>query len=124
MEKLDFDKTLLEAVDHALLTFGESPREAIYYHLNKSFKLLREDIPKGTNEFSQALNAIFGPGAQLIEKLIVKNLYCKLNLNLEEKNSIEFVDYISLAREMAKQEQKRLEVRRRKTKRRSPLERK
>jgi len=102
MKKLDFDKTLLEAVDCALLALGESPRKAIYYHLNKSFKLQKEDIPEDTDKFSHALNTIFGPGAEVIEKLIVKNLYRKLNLNFEDKAGFEIDDYISLAREVAK----------------------
>jgi len=101
-EKMDFDKTLLEAVDCALLALGESPRKAIYYHLNKSFKLQKEDIPEDTDKFSDALNTIFGPGAEVIEKLIVKNLYNKLNLNFDEKANFEIDDYISLAREVAK----------------------
>jgi hypothetical protein len=123
MKKLDFDKTLLEAVDRALLTFGESPREAIYYHLNKSFRLQRENIPEDADKFSQALNTIFGPGATVIKKLIVKNLYSKLNMNFEEKPSFEIVDCISLAREIARREQQRLRVVNRK-RRRSPIERK
>jgi len=123
MKKLDFDKTLLEAVDHALLAFGESPRKAIYYHLNKRFKLQREDIPEDTDEFSNALDTIFGPGAEVIEKLIVKNLYSRLNLNFDKKTCLEFVDYISLAREIAKREQQRLQVRKTKRRRRGPLER-
>ena len=114
MKKLEFDKTLLEAVDHALLSLGESPREAIYYHLDKSFKLHKEEIPVETCEFSQALNAIFGPGAEIIEKIIVKNLYSKLNLDFEEKTSLEFVDYISVARELAERERQRLRVEKRK----------
>jgi len=123
MKRVDFDKTLLEAVDHALLAFGESPRKAIYYHLDKSFKLQREDIPEDTDKFSHALNTIFGPGAEVIKKLIVKNLYSKLNLNFEEKGCFEIVDYISLAREIAKREQQRLKVTNRKRKRgRNPHE--
>jgi len=110
-EKMDFDKTLLEAVDHALLTLGESPRKAIYYHLNKRFRLQREEIPEDTDKFSQALNTILGSGAEVIEKLIVKNLYRKLNLNFEDKAGFEIDDYISLAREVAKREQQRLKLR-------------
>jgi len=122
MKKLDFDKTLLEAVDGALLTFGESPKKAIYYHLDKSFKLQRKDIPEDIDKFSHALNTFFGPGSEVIGKLIVKNLYSKLNLNLEEKARFEIVDYISIAREIAKREQQRMKVAKRK--RRNPLERK
>jgi len=119
MKKLDFDKTLLEAVDHALLALGESPRKAIYYHLDKRFKLPREDIPEDTEKFTQALSTIFGPGADVIAKLVVKNLYSKLNMNFEDKTGFEIVDYISLAREIAKREQQRLSVSKRK-RRRSP----
>ena len=114
MRKLDFDRTFLEAVDHALLSLGESPREAIYYHLDKSFKLHKEEIPAVTSEFSQALNAIFGPGAEIIERIIVKDLYSKLNLDFEEKTSLEFADCISVARELAKREKQRLRVEKRK----------
>jgi hypothetical protein len=121
MKRMDFNKTLLEAVDHALLSFGESPRKAIYYHLNKNFKLQREDIPEDAVRFSEALNAFFGSGADVIEKLIVRNLYNKLNLTLEEKNCLEIVDYISLARGIAKREQ-RLKARKLR-KRRNPIER-
>jgi hypothetical protein len=110
-EKMDFDKTLLEAVDCALLALGEEPRKAIYYHLNKRFSLQKEEIPGDTDKFSQALNTIFGSGAEVIEKLIVKNLYTKLNLNFEEKASFEIDDYINLAREVAKREQQRLKTR-------------
>jgi len=119
MKKMDFDKTLLEAVDHALLAFGESPKEAIYYHLNKTFKLQREDIPEDTDRFSHALNMIFGPGAEVIEKLIVKNLYNRLNLDFEENASLEITDYISHARGFAKGEQQ-LEVRKRGERRKIP----
>jgi len=119
MKRLDFDKTLLEAVDHALLAFGESPKEAIYYHLNKTFKLQREDIPEDTDKFSHALNTIFGPGAEIIEKLIVKNLYNRLNLDFEESASLEITDYISQAREFAEKAQQ-LVVRKRGERRKLP----
>lgn len=118
MKKMNFDKTLLEAVDHALLSFGESPRKAIYYHLDKNFKIQKEDIPGETDKFTSALNAIFGSGATVIEKLIVRDLYQRLNLNFEEKSSFEITDYISLAREVAKRNKQQERVRREKPRRR------
>lgn len=119
MKRLDFNQTLLEAVDHALLSLGESPRQAVYYHLNKSFKLQREEIPDVTNEFSQALNTIFGPGAEVIEKIIVRNLYSRLNLNFEEKRCFEFVECVTLARKSVKQEQQHLRIEKAKRRRRN-----
>lgn len=115
---MDFDKTLLEAVDHALLSFGESPRKAIYYHLDRSFKIQKEDIPEETERFMCALSAIFGSGAAVIEKLIVKDLYQRLNLDLEEKTSLEIADSISLAREIAKREKQQAKIIRERPRRR------
>jgi hypothetical protein len=117
MKRMNFDKTLLEAVDHALLSFGESPRKAIYYHLDKSFKIQKEDIPEEAEKFAFALNAIFGSGAAVIEKLIVKDLYQRLNLSFEEKSSYEIADYISLAREVAKRDKQQELVRRERARR-------
>jgi hypothetical protein len=105
MKKLDFDRTLLDAVDCALLSFGESPRKAIYYHLTKGFRIQKEDIPEDAQEFSQALSYIFGPGAEVIEKLIVKKLYSELNLNFEEKAHFKFLDFVNLAKDHTKQKQ-------------------
>jgi len=118
MNRMKFDKTLLEAVDHALLSFGESPRKAIYYHLDKNFKIQKEKIPEDAEKFASALNALFGSGATVIEKLIVKDLYQRLNLSFEEKSSFEIADYISLAREVAKRDKQQESVRREKPRRR------
>ena len=100
MGNLNFEKSLLEAVDHGLLSLGENPRKAIYFHLGKSFQLQRESIPKETDEFSQALNTIFGPGAEIIEKYILKELYQRLELNFEEKKGCTFADYVREAKKL------------------------
>ncbi len=118
MKRMNFDKTLLEAVDHALLSFGESPSKAIYYHLDKRFKIQKEDIPEEADKFASALTAIFGSGATVIERLIIKDLYQRLNLNFEEKSSFEIADYISLAREVAKRDKQQELVRKERPRRR------
>ncbi len=100
MGNLNFEKNLLEAVDCGLLSLGENPRKAIYFHLKKSFQLPRENIPKETDEFSRSLNTIFGPGAEIIEKYILKELYQKLELNFEEKEGFTFADYVNEAKKM------------------------
>jgi len=101
MGNLNFEKNLLEAVDHGLLSLGENPRKAIYFHLKRNFQLQRESIPKETDGFSQALNNIFGPGAKIIEKFILKELYQRLKLNFEEKESFTFADYVREAKKVA-----------------------
>jgi len=104
MVNLNFEKNLLESVDHGLLSLGENPRKAIYFHLKRNFRLQRESIPKETNEFSRALNTIFGPGAKIIEKFILKELYRRLELNFEDKEDFTFADYIREAKKLAERE--------------------
>lgn len=98
MAKSDFEETLLRAVDYGLLPLGETPRKAIYYHLKRRFQLEREDIPEEPEEFARALNSIFGPGAEIVEEFIVKDLYGRLELNFE-KRDFEFADYVKQAQE-------------------------
>ena len=105
MGNLNFDKNLLEAVDCGLLSLGENPRKAIYFHMKRSFQLQRESIPKETDEFSRALNTIFGPGAEIIEKYILKELYQRLEMSFEEKEGFTFVDYVREAKKLVGRKQ-------------------
>lgn len=79
----DFQRTILDAVEEGLATLGESPKQAILFHLEKTFKLPREEIPRNLTEFKKAIEKIFGPGAPYVEKLILEKLYNKLNLEFE-----------------------------------------
>jgi hypothetical protein len=93
----DFSKILLSAVDESLSSLGNSSRQAILFHLESSFKIKRENIPTNLTEFSEALEGIFGAGAPYLEKLIVKHLYEKLDLNEEDPEFTDFpqcVDHI------------------------------
>lgn len=101
MSNLKFEKNLLDAVDDGLLSLGENPRKAIYFHLKKSFQIQKESIPEETDEFSRALNTIFGPGAEIIEMYILKELYQRLELNFEKKKGCTFADYVREAKKLA-----------------------
>jgi len=108
---VNFEKTLLRAVDDGLLLLGETPRKAIYYHLDEKFQLERENIPEEIEKFARALNAIFGSGADVIEKFIVKELYRGLNFNFEEKMNFEFADYVRKAEQTASDVKQRGDIR-------------
>lgn len=92
----NFQKTLLEAVEEGLASLGDSPKQAILFHLEKSFKIKREEIPGNLTEFKKALEKIFGPGTPYLEKLILKRLCDKLNLEFEnfEKGNSNFLGSI------------------------------
>jgi hypothetical protein len=75
---------LLAVVDESLSSLGDSPKQAILFHLECSFKIKKERIPENITEFTKALEKVFGPGASYLEKLIVKRLNEKLGLECED----------------------------------------
>jgi hypothetical protein len=96
----DFERFLLEAIDDGLSSLGESSKQNIYYHLEKSFNLRREDIPTRIIAFTQAIENIFGVGANFVEVLIMKKLYEKIGgiLVWNESDSFGFMEYLAKAK--------------------------
>jgi hypothetical protein len=74
-----FNAILLESIDEAFLTLGKKACSAIYMHLEVEFAIPRQDIPCRVNDFSDALEQIFGLAAQPLEILIMKFLNEKVN---------------------------------------------
>jgi hypothetical protein len=87
----DFSKILLSAVEESLSSLGDSSKQAIFFHLEASFKIKKESIPAQLTEFTNALERIFGPGAPYLEKLIAKNLHEKLGLKFEDEHGWSFL---------------------------------
>lgn len=94
MTQNDFSKILLSAVEESLSSLGDSSKQAIFFHLEFSFNIKKEQIPSQLTEFTSALETIFGPGASYIEKLIARKLHDKLGLRFEDQNSWNFVDSV------------------------------
>ena len=93
-----FKKLLLEAVDEGLSSLGNSSKQAIYFHLEKTFKIKKQDIPNRIEEFTNAIEKIFGHGAKILEIQIMKLLYEKVGHDFEyfpEKDELLFTEYVS-----------------------------
>jgi hypothetical protein len=88
----DFSKILLAAVEESLSSLGDSPKQAILFHLESSFNIKKEHIPENITEFTKALEEIFGPGATYLERLIVKRLNEKLGLESQETANLDFLE--------------------------------
>lgn len=95
----DFEKVLIEAVDEGLETLGESGRHVIFFHLDTSYSIKKHEIPKNPETFAEGLEKIFGAGASVLEKLIVKSLCTKLGLNCKDLESRPFADSVRYVRE-------------------------
>jgi hypothetical protein len=95
----NFNRILLSAVEESLASsLGDSSKQAIFFHLESSFKLKKENIPSNLGEFARALEGIFGPGAPFLEKLITKRLHQKLGIQFEEAESRNFIQSIDSAK--------------------------
>ena len=99
MEEKSFEQLLIEAVDEGLESLGESGKHMIFYHLDKSYSIKKHEIPKIPEAFAEGLEKIFGAGASVLEKLIVKSLYLKLGLKYEDVESRPFVDCVNHVKE-------------------------
>ena len=97
----EFNEALLEAVDYAFSSLGESCRRALYFHLETTFRLPRRQIPERPEEFDEALKTIFKRGAAFLEKLILRKLREMLGVSAVEDDALDFVESISMIRSIS-----------------------
>jgi len=97
----NFEALLLDSIDEAMLSLGGPAKQSIYFHLEKNFKVSRNQIPEHLEQFQTGLEKIFGLGARFLEILIMKNLYAKIGcpLAMEKNEPLEFVRYVEAARQ-------------------------
>lgn len=74
------DCPFLNSVDDALCVFGDSVKQSIYFHLNRNHNLSREMIPIKAEAFEDAMKVMFGEGAKMILRLVMKNSYIDAGL--------------------------------------------
>jgi len=55
----EFEKLLVEAIDESLSSLGESPKQAILFHLENTFNIKKQEIPDQIASFDVALQKIF-----------------------------------------------------------------
>jgi hypothetical protein len=92
-----FRKLLLEAVDESLSALGETPKQAVYFHLKENFNIHKKDIPDKIDDFTFAIEKIFGEGAKLLEIQIMRLLHEKTGKTIRhqsKKNSLSFPEYL------------------------------
>jgi len=98
---MSFEEVLLEAIDEGLSCLGESEKRTIYFYLKKKYMISKRDIPVRIEEFTEAIEDIFGMGAKLLEIKIMKNLFTKMGYSfpyLHTQEGLEFAKYIDSAR--------------------------
>ena len=82
----DFELLLSEAIDEGLSLLGDSGKKAIYFYLDKQYDIKQHEMGARVEDFSVALEKIFGLGAVFLQTLILKRLYLKMGREYEEKD--------------------------------------
>ena len=98
---MSFEELLLESVDEGLSSLGETCKQAIYFHIEKEFKLNKRDIAFRIKDFAEAIENIFGVGAKILEIRIMKNLFKNMGYPFpyfHNRECLEFTKYIESAR--------------------------
>jgi hypothetical protein len=97
----NFNELLMEAIDEALSSLGESVKQSIYFHIENKF-VPRNEIPENIKDFQGGLEKIFGAGAHFIEILIMKNLHAKIGITITIEatdKQLEFAKYVDAAKQ-------------------------
>jgi hypothetical protein len=96
----EFDVLLLEATDEALSALGDSIMQTVYFHVERSFHIKKHEIPHRLGAFTEAVENIFGVGANFIEILIMKKLHEKVDAHFRWNESARFglAQYVSEAK--------------------------
>jgi hypothetical protein len=95
-----FDDALLKVVDFAFNSLGRSCKQALYFHLKKTFHVGRGEIPEKVEEFDNVIKLIFKDGAIFLERLILDKLCEGLEVKFEEKNVLNFDEAVLKIRSM------------------------
>ena len=99
LHRRNFEELFLEAVDEQLTLLGDSPKQALYSHLEKGFSIKTQEIPRRSEAFADAMEKIFGQGANYLEVLIVKRLHSRIGLDVNLGTSdLTFTEHIESAK--------------------------
>src|SRR3989304_1118859 len=90
------ETTIMTAVDYSLSSFGDSFKQVIYFQLENTFHIKKQEIPQRIDEFAAAIEEMFGIGATLIEMKILKALHEQVPgfVHFPRGDDLIFTDYV------------------------------
>jgi hypothetical protein len=90
-----YDELLLSAIDETFSLLGDLCKKTLYVHLEKSFHITKKDIPYKIEEFTNAIESVFGVSVKIIKIQILKTLHKKSPcFNYFPKRDIIFNEYL------------------------------
>ena len=96
----ELDRLLVESLDESFATIlGEIPKKTLFDLLEKNHVITKNRIPEKLNEFTTAMDTVFGTTtSKVLESIVVKGLYSKLALTYIERPDWRLLDYMIEAR--------------------------
>ena len=74
----EFKVVIIETVDESLASFSNLDKQAVYFQLEKTYNIKKEEIPCKMDSFADAIEEMFGIGAKLVEMRIIKALHKRI----------------------------------------------
>ncbi len=94
---VEFREAILAAVDKGLSHLSEPGKMAMYYQMNKTFHVNKNEIPEKVAAFHEALDYLLGFGGKVLEDLIAEDLYLRLHIAFETHPGWHLPDYLKNA---------------------------
>ena len=73
-----FKVAMIGAIDESFSSFSNVDKQEIYFHLENTFKIKKQEIPCRIKDFADAIEQIFGIGAKLIEIMIIEAIHKRI----------------------------------------------
>ena len=91
-----FDTIIMDAIEDGLSSFEGFEKQEVYFHLETAFNISKKEIPRKMEDFTNALEKIFGVGARLIEIRIIKSIHKRVPefKFTSRTNVVNFGDYV------------------------------
>ncbi|MGI0078840.1 MAG: hypothetical protein ACRECH_04380 [Nitrososphaerales archaeon] len=81
MKTDDSNAELFNCIDAGLKVFGDSVPQVVYWRLEQTSHLRKEEIPKKLEEFVSGLRSMFGAGLPSISRSIVRELRNRIGVS-------------------------------------------
>ena len=93
--KIGFDAAVTGAIDVVFSSLGDPVKQAIYSKLENTYGLKREDVPLKIQEFTEALEQIFGTVSKIVEIKIIEKLHVTYGefTYVSKEEDLSFVEY-------------------------------
>jgi len=93
--RTDFNDLLIESVEETIReVLGFKVNQAFWYHYQAFLGITREEMPYRLDTLFTSLKTAFGVGGETLGRHIVRKLYAKANVPLEDPPDKPLVEYI------------------------------